>query len=293
MANVEWNIPFTLKTPQGELDLNVPLDDTNFCFLLRPAQCFMQVDHLRSSTDDVPQGDGGIPHPTWRSFYTCKLAVEYWVGETAPARVPACEHDRRAMHDLLMLYLNSLVRPSLSDVEGGNTQLIWTPSTDSTLDDRMLNRITLVSYGPATDDGESAVSVEFELRSEFPYAMDKTERQDFFDFGEGDTTLTNDGTTDFYPVFRVHGEIEAFSLENESVGLRIDYDGQQAGAQVIPSGQYVEIDTFRNTAFLNGNGADLLAGIDITTSDFWWLQPGANNVIFDAPVTVFWQAAWF
>lgn len=291
MACVEWNIPFTLKTPQGELDLNVALEDSLFCFLMRPQACSMQVDHLRVTTDDVGQGDGGIPHPTWRSFYTVKLGLEYWVGESPEARVPACEHDRRAMHDLLMLHLNSLVRPSLSDIESGNTQLFWTPSTSSSLDDRLVNRITLVQYGPAQDDGENSVFVEFELRSEFPYAMDKTELQTDYDIGS--YTIDNIGTADFYPVFRVPGEIEAFTLENETLGLQFNYDGQQPGAQVIGGGEYLEIDTFRNTAFLNGNGADLLAGVDIPSSDFWWLAPGDNAVIFDTPVTVFWQPAWF
>lgn len=294
MANVEWNIPFTLKTPQGQLDLNA---ESGNRYLLVPAKCSMQVDSLRVTTRDVPAGDGGIPGKTWRSFYSVKLGLQYWIGDSVESSVIACGSDRRAMHDELMLHLNSLVRPSDADLAGGNAQLFWTPTGDSSVDDRLVNRLTLVSYGPAVDDGEGAVEVDFEFRSEYPYAMDKTEITTSVESdGSNVFTLTNPGTADFYPVFKVYGEFESFALTNVTLGLDLNYDGVQPGAQDVGPGDYAEVDTFRETIFLNGNGANLEAGIDIPSSDYWYLAPGDNEIEFVSPggsLDILWQAAWF
>ncbi len=117
------------------------------------------------------------------------------------------------------------------------------------------------------------------------------------------TALTNAGTVNFYPVFKVNGPFTAFTLRNNSVldsqgnPLDIVYDGNLPGAQSVAGGHYAEIDTFRNTVYLDGNLANLKPGINILFSDFWWLQPGTNNVRFEsdsgtASVDVLWQAAY-
>jgi hypothetical protein len=41
----------------------------------------------------------------------------------------------------------------------------------------------------------------------------------------------------------------------------------------------VEFDFFRNTAYLNGAGANRKASIDIELSDFWLLEAGVANTI--------------
>ena len=56
---------------------------------------------------------------------------------------------------------------------------------------------------------------------------------------------------------------------------------------------YAEIDTFRNTIYQNGAGANLKDGLDVEMTDFFGLVPGNNVItISGGSVTVLWQAAW-
>lgn len=293
MANTEWNIPFLLKTPQGQISLGSTSGNR---YVLVPSKCYMKPSKIRVSEDDVPQGDGGIAHDNWLSFYECKLTVQYWIGDDVVSSVIACASDRRAMDDELMLHLAALVRPSQAASDAGNTQLIWTPSGDSSLDDRMLHRIKLVDFTEPIDDGEGAIEVSFILHSAYPYAMDKTELT-HSESGAVIFTITNPGTTLFYPVFRVHGALTDFQLANNTTGEQIIYSDVFPGAQDIPGGSYAEIDTFRQTIYMNGNGDNLKPCIDSEVTDFWGLVPGDNVIEFvpvlGGSVDVIYQAAWF
>lgn len=307
MANTEWDIPFTLKSPVGSIDLNA---ESGYRYLLVPEKCSMQVDHLRVTTDDVPAGDGGIARKTWESYYTCSLGIQYWIGEGVASSVIACAGDRRKMHDDLMAHLYALIRPDIADLDAGNCQLFWTPSmtedeidgSEGTLDDRLLHRITLVNYS-AADDGEGAFEIQVEFRTELPYVLDKTlltETQG----GAATFTLTNPGTSAMWPVFRVHAssDVDSFELSNIGSGLGFgtaDYglfwDGGQLGVEPLPAGEYIEIDSFHNTMY-RSDGANQEAGLDIEVSEFWPLFPGDNDLRFIAPggtLEVFWQGAWF
>jgi phage-related protein len=96
--------------------------------------------------------------------------------------------------------------------------------------------------------------------------------------------LNNTGNAVMYPVFQVTGG-GAFTLSNDTTGLAIIFTGSYSG--------YAEIDTFRNTIYQNGSGANLKDGIDVENSDFFGLVPGNNVIsISGGSVTVLWQAAW-
>lgn len=296
MANTEWNIPFELKSPQGTITLGA---DSGNRYVLIPSKCYMKQSKIRVSEDDVPQGDGGIDHDNWLSFYECKITVQYWIGDSVASSVIACGSDRRQMDDDLMLHLAALVRPTQADADAGNAQLIWTPSGDSSIDDRMLHRIKLVDFSEPVDDGEGAVEVSFLFHSPYPYAMDKTELT-ASQSGAGIFTVTNPGTTLFYPVFKVHGggtPMTDFQLANNTTGEEIIYSDVFPGAQNIPSGSYAELSSFRQTIYMNGNGANLKPCIDSEVTDFWGLVPGDNEIefvpILGGSVDVLYQAAWF
>ena len=65
------------------------------------------------------------------------------------------------------------------------------------------------------------------------------------------------------------------------------------GADSIAGGSYAEIDTFRNTIFLNGSGANLKAGVDELSSEYFGLRVGENEIAIDgASVDVLWAPAW-
>ena len=65
------------------------------------------------------------------------------------------------------------------------------------------------------------------------------------------------------------------------------------GGQSIGGGEYAEIDTFRNTIFLNGDEDDLAAGVVIEDSDFWGLEVGNNVLDSSGPnFDVLWNIPW-
>jgi hypothetical protein len=101
-------------------------------------------------------------------------------------------------------------------------------------------------------------------------------------------------------VWQVEGPTDGFQLENVISGDVIVYDAALPGADPIGGGDYVEINTFYGTAFLNGDGADMLAGIDPNLTTFWPLNVGPNDVdvtglgTFAAPnATLVWHHAWW
>jgi hypothetical protein len=96
----------------------------------------------------------------------------------------------------------------------------------------------------------------------------------------------------------VYGPFDQFVLSNVTTGLDIVYDDSLPGAVSVASGHYIEIITFANTVYLDGDGPSRKAGIDIRNSDFWQLEVGDNDVEITAnstapDVDILWQAAWF
>lgn len=294
----EWDVLFDLVTPIGTLPINQPLDTTSDRrFQLNPARCtgFLPV---RLTEDDIPQGDGKIPHRRWRSGYQIHLALEALVG-TPPDLEPACGADLVAMLDLLGWHLNEIIRTGL--VPGApNARLIWAPS--GTSDDRMLDRAQLASGPIHNFDGVLGGSqVEVDIDSSFPYYIAKTENQKQIGTGGsgGTETINNPGNTDYYPTVRVQGPASTFDIVNHDVvdldgnPLQLTYDTALPGSAGIGSGDYVEIDFFRQTAYLNGNQANLKSGIDFRVSDFFPLAPGDNDIeLVGADALVLSNGAW-
>ena len=140
-------------------------------------------------------------------------------------------------------------------------------------------------------EGDKGVTeITFVLDSPFPYAIDFTQITTHI---TGTTAISNDGNVPFYPVFKVNGATSGFTLSNTTTGKSLTYDAGLPGASSIAGGDYVEIDTFRDTMYRNGNLNNLKPGLDVFTSEFWTLEPGSNSVtITGANVDVLHQAAW-
>lgn len=290
----EWSIPFTLKTPKGTLKFNTGQGgsgvNANDLYLFDEAKCHAGLASLRTQNDDSPQSDGAIFHRSFKSYYVASLDVELWLGAPGSAD-PACEADRVRMLDNLMLHVNALVDPELADLEAGNCQFKWDPS--GAIPARMMNQVRLLTWPQETLE-TPLMTLAFELESPFPYTMDVAETVTVIDASE---TVTNLGTTDFFPVFKVHGPVSQFSIQNATDLMFIDYDAALPGAVAIAGGHYAEIDTFHNTIFLDGNGANLMAGLDVATSDFWQLVVGANSLSYTSDnvlssCEMLWNNAW-
>lgn len=299
MITLEWDVPFILSSPYGDLDLNslasigtTPLG----YYVLDPAACKAGTAR-RVTRTNIAQAGGEITHKKYRSGYSMELTLQLWetIGD---AGIPAQRETLVAMGDHLMLHLNGL------DNEDGRIR--WTPSG---FPERMLDRVRML--GPSIDGAGNAVSVvatkdaaaplttiTFALLSPFPYAMDYSETSTHIADG-ATTTLDNTGNSDFYPVFKVHGPTTFFTITNYSVldetgsPLAIQYNDGLPGAVPITGGHYAEINTFRNTVYKDGDGANLKPGIDILFSDFFALAPGDNDIeIVGANMEVLWQSAY-
>jgi len=271
--NLQWgNIPLTLLSPFANITFN---DDTNpvGLFLLDDSKCSISV-ALRVTKDDIPQGSGAIFHrPRLQSETLMTLGVEFYKDR----HTPACDHQLVQMSDLLLGALNSLL-----DADQGRVE--WTPSGFGT---RLLDDALWAVAAVPFIEGTSIRGYTFGLDSPFPYAIDLA--QTVVTVAAGATvTLTNAGSAPFLPVVKVSPAssvpLTAFTLTNHTVldvdgnPLMVVYDSTRPGAQTIAPGHYAEIDFFRNTIYLDGASTNLKPGLDVSTLDFFPINPGANSV---------------
>lgn len=265
-----WTTAFELQTDAG----NLTLFDGSAAdgFVPIPDQCDVGAD-LRVNTENIPQADGSLFHRRYRRGMVMRFTAQVMDGG-AVAQGSA----RAAAIDELRLHLNAL--------QNGDGRIVWAVPGGA---DRMLDRIRLLerlSYG-----GGLLKQVSFMVESPFPYALTEAEQTIATITTTG--TITNAGNADTYPVWKVNGASTAFTLENTTTGLKIEYDSTLPGASAIASGHYVEIDTFRNTAYLDGDVANRKAGIDLLLTDFFPLVPGENDIeITGATVDALVNDAW-
>jgi hypothetical protein len=274
----EWDVPFDLITPAGTLHLNVTDGTTGFRYQLVPERCSASL-AVRVTEDDMPQHDGKIPHRRWRSGYQMHLAIEPMI-EVAGEFDCAGGGDLVTMMDLLGLHLNAMIRTGLFP-GAPNARLTWDP-TD--FDARMLDRAQLLGAPVVSLDGAlGGMLIEFDIDTPYPYYISTLETDTALS-DSGVHLIHNAGNTDFYPVIQVNGPIDNFIITNESIvdlngdPLVIEYDSTLPGAVGIDSGHYVEIIPFQATVFLDGDGANRKAGINMLTTDWFPLIPGDNEI---------------
>lgn len=282
----DWSVPFVLTTPYANLEFNVEMPGLGL-YLLRQDGCSTGIS-VRQTTDNIPQADGSIPHHRFLTGVQIVLAIQLW----ADADSIACDEQLQTMLDTLKGAFRSLL--NAGDNEG---RIAWEPvggsSADSTY--RMLDDIRLLVYAdpkPISLETEWVWEVGVTIDTRYPYAEDLTQIQDTV---TTTATLTNLGNADFWPVWKVNGPFDTFTLLNEDTGLQIVYDSSLPGAVSVAGGDYAEIDTFQGTIFLNGSGADLSAGIDALNTDDFPLIPGDNLISLtgDPPdADCLYQAAW-
>lgn len=273
-----WAAPyqFDLTNPyNGTLSFNVATADGGI-YLLNQQQCSFDI-VVRSTTSNVPQADGSILHHRFLTGVQMKLVFELWEAGGDPPENPACD-------DLLAIMLDDAAGAFRSLLNAGDNEgrLAWEVAGKN---ERMLDDVRLLVY-PAAVAGPVLTVVTVTIDSQYPYAQDLTQTET--DIADGGTAvLDNTGTAEYWPVYQVSNAAVGFTLENETTGESIEYVGTISGAD------YAELDSFRNTIFLNGNGADLLSNVVIEDSLFPKLIPGANTIrISGGDVAVLWAPAW-
>lgn len=284
MIGIEWDVPASLTTNAGTLNFNVFPG-----LVLDPKQC-SATKTIRAPIDPIPQGDGDIIHRRFQTGYTYKLTAQAFESVNAIA----CNSDARLMFEELALHLYSMLRDT--------GRYCWIPSNYG--DTRALDQAQWFEGVTQTLGDGGVWQASFSIDSPFPYAIDLTQTSPSISANAA-AAVTNSGNTDFYPVFKVYGPIPAgdgFSVINDTTLQGLVYNTNLPGALSIPGGSYAEIDTFKGTIYMNGNGADLSAGIDPVLSNFdlaLVIVPGVNNFEFSglplfstATVTILMNNSW-
>lgn len=283
-----WETQFDLTSPGGNLSFNVDLSP-GFYFL-DPANCSFNIG-VRSTKSNVPQADGSILHTRFLTGVEMNLAIQLWESRD----MLAC-----ADGELLAVMLDDLSRSLRSLLNAGDNEgrLAWEVAGQN---ERMLDDARLLVYS-----AYSAVlpqTVTATLDSQFPYAQDLTQIRTPCADGVP-TVVTNTGSADYYPVFLVNmlngvvggSPVSSFTITTDRPspdGLQIVYDDALPGATPIPGSHYGEINTFVNTFFEDGDGADLLAGVVEDESEFFPLLIGENTItITGADMDILWAPAW-
>jgi phage-related protein len=264
MPGIEWNVASSLTTPEGTLDLE---DGAALDGYVHEADSCDAGLTVRSTVENIPQGDGDLIHSRFKGGYVLRLSWQLWDGGSI-----ALGTTRREMYEELLLHLNALMN--------ADGRYRWTPTGGS--DDRILDGLRLLEWPDPAVVQDSLKRVTVALDTRYPYALDLTE-VDVVVAGSG--TVTNDGNVPYFPVIEVAGPFTAFTLTNETVvdddgnPLQIVYDDSLPGAAAVASGHVAEITTFGGgKAYLDGSGANLKKGIDVTASEFFPLAVGDNTI---------------
>ena len=176
-----------------------------------------------------------------------------------------------------------------------NLDTAWVRGEGATADAQLF-AADPVAYGP----GQSATTGFAEEGGglQFPLFTDGTTDVGYLDFGapgtSGRVDLSNAGTAEFWPVFRIAGPTPAagFEIVDVPTGRRIRYAGQ------VPSGSVLEIDTATGSVILDGT-ADR-SGL-VTVREWTAVPAGGSTTVGFVPLgpdgsatcTVIWADAWW
>lgn len=285
MPIAEWENLTLLVSLQGNLALNIEQPEGFFLTAKDGAESGTDV---RATSSPVPQSDGSILNRGFLNGYIVKIPVQYWVDRLHTATKETTP-TAQEMDDTLMRHVRSLMN--------GGGRILYSPAGQN---QRLLDSLRFISKAALTE-GDGRTGTVITLASEFPYLQDFDQTLTQLTAGSPLATIVNDGSSKYFPVFKVYGPFDDFYLESTADGgltyLAIEYDDSLPGAVPVGGGDYIEINTFNNTVYLNGSGASRKAGIKITTSEFFALEPGSNTVDISsggtAPtVDILWAPAW-
>lgn len=267
----DWTVPFFLTSAlytSTPLPINQLIPDVGY-FYLRQDGCALR-NTVRAQRNPIPQAEGEILHRRFLEGMEMDLAIQLWQSTSQMA----CETLQQQMLDELMGYLYNLI--NAGDNQG---RISWTPNrTDLANPARMLDDVRLLTY-PSVSSLPNSLGIEIAVTLDcaLPYEEDLLPTIVTL---SGDDLVTNRGNRPVYPVFRIYSG--SFTLSNATTGYYFVFNSALPGCPEVGGGDYVEINCLRNTAYLNGNDKNMKAGIQMRSSDFFMLVPGANNITIDS-----------
>lgn len=267
MPTTEWHVPFDLQTTLGTFQINQGFPG----FFLDQTKCSARR-RIRAETDDIPQGDGEIFHTRYAGGYEMTLNGQAWV--TQNEMMCTGTEELVDLRDELYGHLWALLHPP---DDGG--RIIWTPTGKA---NRMLDGILLLDVADPEISDIGVVTFEFTVDTRFPYAIDEAQTVETID---GIGSITNGGNVEFWPVIKMYAD--GGTIYNHTTDKFIDiHDGCLAG------GSYIEIDTFRMTAYVNGDGANAKPCVDVILTEFFPIVPGVNTISTDVTCEFLMNNSW-
>lgn len=266
----DWTVPFELRSSvfAGAVTLPFNTQTARGIYLLRPDGCSLE-NVVRLTKEYAPQQDGAILHRRFVGGMQMNLAVQLWENE----RDVACGDLLQEMSDNLGGYLYGLL--NAGDNEG---RIVWSPAGGSSVSStrRMLDDIRLFTYPVPITNPDTAVEIPVAFDCSLPYAEDETQLGPSIP-----GAVVNNGNRPTYPVWKLFGAFSSVTMTAtfpDTTTAEWTYDGTLPGASTIGGGDYIEIDTFRNTLYKNGAGANLKPGMVMTSSKFFTLPPGSTTI---------------
>lgn len=288
-APQQFDLTNPYSTSKGDPWLSFNVQTDLGLFLLDQKGCDFQIT-VRETTDNVPQSDGSILHRRFLTGVTMPLTIQLWA---APNQI-ACDDQLTAMLDEVTGAFRSL--KNSGDNQG---RLAWAVEGAN---ERMLDDVRLLVYPRFETDGITA-TVTVTIDSQYPFAQDLNQQSTPCPDGVP-TEIINTGTADYFPVFQVNrlaGVTSASAVNNFTITLtngstvtQFVYSDSFPGADPISvGGHYAEITTFSNTIYLDGDGANLKAGVDELNSEYMELPIGTSEIQIDGcDMDVLWAPAW-
>lgn len=286
VSDVDDPTEFVLTNPYSTY-LSINTQQSDRLYLLDEKGCDFKIG-VRSTKDNVPQSDGSILHHRFLTGVEMELAIQCWERPEFPASGA-----------LLVEMLDDVSGAFRSLLNAGDNagRLSWEIDGGPT---RMLDDIRLLVY-PAMRTADGLAVVKVTIDTEYPYAQNLTEVRTECSDGVPEAVV-NTGSADYFPVFLVNklgnvpsgGSVSDFTITNTSTGQQFVYSDSLPGAIPIPAGgHWAEINTFRNTIYLDGDSSDLKAGVDELNSEYFVLQVGTNNIVIDGcDMDILWAPAW-
>lgn len=271
MPLADWSVPFRLtsRVYAGSTDLlfNQAMSFAvgSGVYVLNPSSCHLR-NEVRATKENVPQEDGSILHRRFLTGSEMDLAVQFWQDGLDQV---ACDDLLQQMLDEFMGYVYGLL--NAGDNDG---RIAWLPDGNSsaTSSYRMLDDLRLLTY--PVESSVTPFELTLTVDCALPYSEDLTATTASLSGGAG--TVTNNGNRPLYPVWRIYGPFTDFTLTAGSATFT--YDSTLSGAVAVTNGHYLEINTFNNTVYLDGSGANRMAGIVMNSSDFFLIPVGGQAV---------------
>lgn len=244
------------------------------------------------NTDQVVAGDGNVQGPNWRGRRDGTIQ-----GVVAPnAEVTTAE-----------TYIQRIKRATAA--LRGDAVMRWTPTTDGIQRRMRLRRASKPAFA-----GRRPKTFQLTMASPDALILSASENSLTLDpsgaVGEvgypdpeldpitsdvnvsGQQSVSNLGDADTWPHFRIIGPITNPTLLNNTTGKRIDLTYQ------LLAGEF--LDVFPETGqILLGGSADRYSAYQFATSEWWQLEPGANDIRLlasafaaGAQVIIYWRHAW-